>query len=240
MPNYPQRMFDAVSEFDAIGSTQGVTDHLAKIFSSFGYTAFLITSVPEPPLKLEPYILVNGWSPGWTEHYIRNDYYKSDPVAAWCRKSTNPFEWREAPYDKEKKSKPAEVMNISRDFGMIEGFLVPIVRSTGFHDCVTMAGRNPDLDPRAKRAIHMISMFAHGRISQLRGETIRKKVNLSRTEREILRWSAMGKTSWEIGQILDLAKSSVDTLANRAAKKLDAVNRMQAVVNAMRIGEIDL
>jgi LuxR family quorum sensing-dependent transcriptional regulator len=140
MSTYPQRMFDACSEFEAIDSPQGVADRLAKILSSFGYSAFLITSVPEPPLRLEPYILFNGWPQGWSNHYSQSDYYKSDPVAAWCRKSINPFEWREVPYDKNRNPKAAEVMNVARDFGMKEGFLVPIVRSSIFHDCVTMAG----------------------------------------------------------------------------------------------------
>lgn len=233
-------MFDACSEFEAIDSPQGVADRLAKILSSFGYSAFLITSVPEPPLRLEPYILFNGWPQGWSNHYSQSDYYKSDPVAAWCRKSINPFEWREVPYDKNRNPKAAEVMNVARDFGMKEGFLVPIVRSSIFHDCVTMAGEKPDLEPKAKSAIHMISMFAHARVSRLRGGTLRKRGKLTHTEREILRWTALGKTSWEIGQILKIAKSSVDTLAYRALKKVDAVNRVQAVVNAMRIGELDL
>jgi hypothetical protein len=34
MSTYPQRMFDACSEFEAIDSPQGVADRLAKILSS--------------------------------------------------------------------------------------------------------------------------------------------------------------------------------------------------------------
>ena len=83
-------------------------------------------------------------------------------------------------------------------------------------------------------------MFAHGRIAALCGETIRKKAILSPREREILQWVAMGKSSWDISLILGIAKSSVDTLAARATAKLDAVTRTQAVVNAIRSGEISL
>lgn len=240
MLNYAKRMFDAVSDFQSITTIEGATDRLGKILSSFGYSAFLVTSVPDPPLRLEPYIQLNGWPKGWTEHYTKHDYYKDDPVAAYCRKTANPFEWREAPYAKEKDLKAAEVMNVARDFGMFEGFLVPVIRTTGFHACVTMAGQKPDLDPDAKRSIHVISMFAHGRIAALSGETVRKKAILSPREREILQWVAMGKSSWDISLILGIAKSSVDTLTARATAKLDAVTRTQAVVNAIRSGEISL
>ncbi len=237
-PDYPQRMFDAVSEFESIDAAENVGARLGAILSTFGYTAFLVTSVPEPPLRLEPYILLNGWPDGWTEHYSKSNYYHCDPVAAFCRKTINPFDWRDATYDPECDRKAAEVMNVARDFGLKEGFLVPIVRSTGLHACITMAGGAPDPDPMAKKVIHALSMFAHARISAIMGEAVRKKFVLTRTEREILCWAARGKSSWEISEILSIAKSSVDTLANRAQCKLDAVNRTQAVVNAMRIGEI--
>ena len=87
MLQYAERMFNAVSTFESLSTQKDVTDKLATILSSFGYSAFLITNVPEPPLRLEPYILLNGWPKGWSEHYSKFDYYKFDPVAAWCRKS---------------------------------------------------------------------------------------------------------------------------------------------------------
>jgi hypothetical protein len=37
---------------------------VAATLAEFGYTSFLITGVPEPPQKLEPYILLNGWPKG--------------------------------------------------------------------------------------------------------------------------------------------------------------------------------
>src|SRR6476469_5326131 len=241
MIDYRKEMLDIVGSFEAMTSPQAVTDRLASVLSGFGFSAFLITQVPEPPLRLEPYILVNGWPRGWSELYSKRDYYREDPVAGFCRRTTNPFEWSEAPFSPERDLRSLEVMNVARDFGMVSGFLVPIVRTTGFHACVTMAGQNPDLDPIAKRAIHIISMFAHGRIAALEGaSTARKTKKLTRTEREILSWAAVGKSSWDIATILNISKSSVDTIANRATKKLDAVNRTQAVVNALREGEISL
>jgi hypothetical protein len=47
-------------------------------------------------------------------------------------------------------------MAVAREFGLDQGFLVPIVRSAGFQACVTMAGERPDYDPRAKRALHLV------------------------------------------------------------------------------------
>ncbi len=60
------------------------------------------------------------------------------------------------------------------------------------------------------------------------------------TERELdcLNWTAAGKTSVEIAEILTLSEHTINHYLNRATKKLDAVNRTQAVAKALRLGLI--
>ncbi|PKA41438.1 LuxR C-terminal-related transcriptional regulator [Rhizobium sullae] len=58
--------------------------------------------------------------------------------------------------------------------------------------------------------------------------------NLTRREIECLRWSAAGKSSDEIAIILDLSSHTVVGYLKGAMRKLDSVNRMQAVARAFR------
>jgi DNA-binding CsgD family transcriptional regulator len=58
--------------------------------------------------------------------------------------------------------------------------------------------------------------------------------NLTAREREVLTWIALGKSAWEIGEILGIAKRTVDEHAQTAARKLGAANRTQAVAIAVR------
>jgi LuxR family quorum sensing-dependent transcriptional regulator len=232
--------FDLIDEFDRLRTADQVMGRLSGALADFGYTAFLITGVPEPPQRLEPYMLLNGWPEGWTKVYAERNYYIDDPVAALCRRSINPFEWSEVQYDAERCPRAAEIMNIASDFGMKEGFLVPVVRGNGFHACVTMAGRDPDFEPRAKRAIHLVSLYAHAKAITLMGldNPRSAQVRLTQREREVLAWTAAGKSSWEIAAILGITERTVNWFIANAARKLDAVNRTQAVVNAIRRGEI--
>jgi len=55
-----------------------------------------------------------------------------------------------------------------------------------------------------------------------------------------LSWVAVGKSSWEISMILGISEATVMWRIKRASAKLDAVNRTQAVVNAIRAGEIQI
>jgi DNA-binding CsgD family transcriptional regulator len=58
--------------------------------------------------------------------------------------------------------------------------------------------------------------------------------SLTPREREVLTWVARGKSAWEIGEILAIAKRTVDEHVQTAARKLNASNRTQAVAIALR------
>jgi LuxR family transcriptional regulator, quorum-sensing system regulator BjaR1 len=92
--DYSKAAFDLIDDLDGLTNVGKVMARLATTLAEFGYTSFLMTGVPEPPQKLEPYILLNGWPKGWTEHYTRSNYYADDPVAAWCRRTVNPLKGR--------------------------------------------------------------------------------------------------------------------------------------------------
>jgi LuxR family quorum sensing-dependent transcriptional regulator len=66
------------------------------------------------------------------------------------------------------------------------------------------------------------------------------KPRLTVREREVLAWTAQGKSAWEIGEILAIAKRTVDEHAQTACRKLGAANRTQAVAIALREGIIDV
>lgn len=61
-----------------------------------------------------------------------------------------------------------------------------------------------------------------------------KLYGLTAREVEVLAWVARGKSAWEIGEILDIAKRTVDEHAQTAVRKMGAVNRTHAVALAIR------
>ncbi|MCX4161037.1 MULTISPECIES: helix-turn-helix transcriptional regulator [Paraburkholderia] len=61
---------------------------------------------------------------------------------------------------------------------------------------------------------------------------------LSLREREVLRWSAQGKTSYEIGIILGLTERTINFHIAKSIMKLDASNKTHAVVKAVLLGLI--
>lgn len=69
--------------------------------------------------------------------------------------------------------------------------------------------------------------------NSVRAEIWSREIDLSDRELECLTWSARGKTSSEIAQIIDTSKRNVDFHIENACRKLNVATRIQAVVRAV-------
>ena len=62
--------------------------------------------------------------------------------------------------------------------------------------------------------------------------------HLTPRETECLKWAAAGKSEWEISQILGISEHTAERHLLNAKTRLGAVNRVQAVAEAIRLGLI--
>ena len=233
--------------FDFVDAIERVTDPATVIelfdgeLKRYGFHAWLITGLPNHGERIDPLMMLNGWPKGWTETYTRLNLVQNDPVVAHCFRSTAPFVWRDAPYDPLTNPKAKEVMDRATDFRMNEGFCVPIHSSEGFQAVVTMAGEQVEAARQVRRALHLMALYAYGKAVEL---CLPKKFPeprlLTKREREVLQWTAAGKTAWEISQILGVAESTIIAHLKSAAAKYDTSNRVATVVAALRRCEISL
>jgi DNA-binding response OmpR family regulator len=81
----------------------------------------------------------------------------------------------------------------------------------------------------------MLEAIIRSRLARApRGEIWPKDTTLSEREVEALTWSARGKTSAEIAQILGMAKRTVDFHIDNARHKLGVATRIEAVTKATK------
>jgi len=83
-----------------------------------------------------------------------------------------------------------------------------------------------------------LSVHVFNRLTEIRDLDNRATGALTDREIDCLNWTAAGKTSVEIAEILNLSEHTINHYLNRATKKLDTVNRTQAVARALRLGLI--
>lgn len=64
--------------------------------------------------------------------------------------------------------------------------------------------------------------------------------NLSAKEQEILKWCAIGKSSWEIGRILNCSEAGVNYHFCKIRRKFGVSSRWLALIKALEMGMIHL
>lgn len=232
---------DFVDKVERVRTHSEVTALFRNAIAGCGFHAFIMAGLPVADTKLQDHVLANGWPSGWSELYVREQWDRYDPVPRHCFRTVEPFEWSEAPFDAEAEPMAQAVMHRALDFRMTKGFCVPIHYGDGFGAAVSIGGERPDFGGGAKPAIHLMALYAHHKIrSLLLPPRAQRAQVLTNREREVLRWTAVGKTSWEIGSILAISERTANAHISSAARKLNAVNRTATVVAALRRREIDL
>jgi LuxR family transcriptional regulator, quorum-sensing system regulator BjaR1 len=228
---------------DAVHNTKRVVD-VVSLFETaireLGFHAYIMAAVPTAGQSLEQLTVANGWPAEWFELYARENYSASDPIPRHCFRTVNPFEWKDAPYDRAADIAARKVMERAHDFRLVSGFCIPIhyEDATG---AISMAGDRAELAPETKKALHLMSIFAYGRICSLRRPPSPRVARLlNGKEAEVLTWAARGKTTWETSQVMNVAERKVKWLLAQAQRKLDTSNKTASVAQALVKKEIHL
>jgi len=235
-------VFDTIEHVSHLTALAQISLTLADAMEQFGFHALGINGLPPPGPGADPFVLTEKTPEGFRDFYIREQLYRLDHICLYAKAVFEPFRFSDAPYDSKESRGNMRFMQALATFGMDKGLIVPIGRVASMPACVWLAGESPDLDHDSILATQLVALFAASkaleisRPPELNSQTSR----LSQREREVLQWTAAGKTSWEISVIMKLSERAINKIMADAMFKLEAVTRSQAVVNAIRIGEIDL
>lgn len=238
MLDHARDTFDFIDRIRLQTDPEAIMIEFHNSIASFGYTSAIITGLPTTTERFEQKILAKHWPDEWFTIYVRECYILDDPVAWLCRSTVDPFEWQEARYDPDRQPRSRQIMNTAKSFGMSDGFCVPIHGPFGLVWCVSMGGDRLDFTPLAKASVHFMSMYAFHKVRHAGSEITLQRRRLTAREREVMTWTAAGKSAWETSCILGIAVDTVNKHVASASCKLRAVNKAQAVAEAIRLHEI--
>lgn len=230
----------AINEIQDRDTPEGVLEVLQKIATQFGVEYFVITGLPLPGRKLAPLIMAKHWPKGWLERYTQQEYEHVDPCAHRCFNSFEPFCWDSVPLKRGYEQRSKLVMDEASEYGMLDGMTVPIHTEDGFTAAVSFSGDRLELPDQSIELLQMSAYVAHGHIRSLMGEKFANIRVLSEREREVLTWSASGKSNEVIATILGISRRTVEEHLKQSTRKLDSVNVKQAIANAIFYNEIDI
>jgi LuxR family quorum sensing-dependent transcriptional regulator len=228
------KAFAFVERLDRLPSADEVMDAMLCVLGPFGFESFAFFAMPRPGLRLEDVRFACRMPRKLREIVHKEQYILISPAARHCRRTVHPFKWNTAPYDREREPRAAAFVDVMTEFELANGIAVPIPSPTGCEGMAWLAGQRQDLTACNMPLIHFVALYAFDRIRRLANRMPFAKPNLTPREREVLTWVAMGKSAWEIGEILGVAKRTADEHVRQAMQKLGASNRTQAVAIACR------
>jgi len=230
-----------ISAIDAASSSERALAIFQGILQRFGLQSFLITGLPVPhDAEWHRAILHDGWSREWFTRYESEGHFPHDPCAARSRLSAEPFFWHQLLGDG-LTARGRLVMDEAAEFGMKDGFCVPIRVPLAGPAVVTAAGDRLEVPPGAMPLIETLCVHIFRKVSGLEKKSDKNESSpLTPRERELLQWSAQGKTNEDIACILGIATHTVESHQRNIRDKLGAINVVHAVTKALRRDEIQI
>lgn len=211
-----------------------LSDRLSALSSESGMQHFLLAAFPrgDKP-EFSSNHIVSNWPRALREAYEATDAFGFSRVVRHLKDSAKPLFTVD----------PVFANAMTGDAGAAPG----LFSQPGFtgHLCFSMhdaatnqylvvySGAGKRLDDKALAALYLGTLDLIDTVaSEHPHDGPREK--LSARELECLRWSAAGKSSDEIAMILSISGHTVISYLKSAMRKLDSVNRMQAIARACR------
>lgn len=237
-----------MERFAELLSSRSVEDWRNRIFRlgcDLGYKQTRLAILPDPkaPLEAEHAFQHSNYSPDWLNKYAAEKMHHIDPTFVHCISSSIPQIWSPAIFSSRKQKAMYEE---ACGHGVSSGVTLPIHGAKGELGIVCFASdTRPCRDFQRRVAYHIPTLTCfrdfifESSLQFIRHSSATKKyVHITTRELECLKWGAMGKSSWEIGCLLNCSEATVNFHFSNIRRKFNTHSRHQAVVRAINLGLI--
>ncbi|NKK30533.1 LuxR family transcriptional regulator [Rhizobium leguminosarum] len=231
---------DYIKEIAGLKTQFDIFRFMKRVTEAYRSRAFMVLNLPPiTSFDLQGSTVITSWPAELLALYDQEGLMVNSPVLRRLRTSARPFF-----YDMSRQNwsrddgKSILVASLFERFKTMRGAYFPTHEPSGLRGAVSFAGDREPFSPAEMRELCYIAIHVFDRLAEIRNLDTRITDTLTDREIDCLNWTAAGKTSAEIAEILTLSEHTVNHYLNRATKKLDTVNRTQAVAKALRIGLI--
>lgn len=183
----------------------------------------------------------NDWPESWLQLYAEKDFFSADPFVEEARRAMAPFLWSEVELQRPLTPRAKEIYDIAREFGWREVVGIPIHGPAGYQGMVSLASmQDIALSFTDRACLDMTSRVIHEKCRKEIGFGVAPEDTPKLTARELecMQWVALGKTDWEIAQVLGISSSTAHFHVESAKKKLGLNSRTEAVARLTLYGLI--
>jgi DNA-binding CsgD family transcriptional regulator len=222
---------------DRIGCQREVFGKIESAAKALGFDYCAYGLRVPVPISNPKTVLLSNYSAIWQSRYKAARYLLTDPTVIHGRKSQTPLVWSDAVF-----SAARFFWDEARSFGLNFGWAQSSLDAVGVGGMLTLARSHEVLTKQElySKEIKMrwLVSVAHLTLSRIIIAEMSKslKSHLTAREVEVLKWTADGKTTGEISNILIVSDNTVNFHIKNAVAKLQAANKTAAVVRAAVLG----
>tara|TARA_R110000868_G_scaffold218576_2_gene469224 strand:- start:148058 stop:148795 length:738 start_codon:yes stop_codon:yes gene_type:complete len=217
------------------------------IFERMGFPLWAYQTQSEIILEKSQPVIVHNYPKKWVKYYVENNFTDVDPVMTYGSKLVTPFQWSHLTKGIELSKDTLEFNSLASDFGMRDGLAIPLLGANGRISMLSLVAdvKNTALSAmlNQNRDQIMALSFAFHSIAKdfiKDGHLIINKIKLTSRESECLLWTAKGKSSWEVGMILNISERTVVFHINNAKNKFNVTSKYHLIVKAILEGYIKI
>lgn len=235
----PEENLALLKSVSTLATQYDIVRFLKKITEIYRLRAFLVTRVPGATNHtLQSTSVISSWPADLMARYDQASLMGSSTILHRLRGSTIPFTVDLEERAGSGSARDADVLALFRVHHMQRFAVFPVSDPEGQRGAVSVYGDRAALSEQEMLELSMVSIHVFDRLYQIGRSGPKPGEGLTEREIDCLNWTAAGKTSAEISEILGLSEHTVNHYLNRATRKLDTVNRTQAVAKALRTGII--
>lgn len=189
-------------------------------------------------------LIISNFPEEWRQRYDDENYIAKDPTVKHCWTHSSPVMWDEINFSKGRaRAEERRVMSEAKKHKLISGISLPVhgAGAEGSMLSLCSSKRKMSVSHDMQYGLQIIAQAIHESVKRVVAKSTdlnSMKKELTAREKECLSWTAAGKTSWEISQILRLSESTITFHLKNAIEKMEVTNRPQAVAKALNHSQI--
>ncbi len=206
----------------------------------FGTLSHDARTYPGTMFQEQPLSIYN-FPQAWAEIYLGQMLFRIDPVMQRCLHSVVPVFWHDELRGADEEGRRFFAM--AREHGLAAGLTVPIHARHGSFGAFALSFDNDAAETlRHIEAIapdlHVLSFHVYANLRRIASveEPAPALPRLTPREKQVLLWTASGKTIWEISVILSISQRTAKQHLSSVMAKLGVENKFHAVAEAVACG----
>lgn len=227
---------NALTEFQGMNTESQILDGMSQVARDLGFDHVAYGIRYSYPISNPKTTILSTYPNEWKLKYALGGYLHIDPTIKRGLRSLLPVYWENSA---ERSSLP-EFWEEASGYGLDCG-CAQTVRD--FHGAVGMltvvrSGTNVSALELSEIELRLLwfAQILHQALTRIKGADPKHEVTLTSQEVLVLKWCSEGKTSSEVGQLMNVSERTINFHMNNAMCKLGAANRVSAVVQAAVLG----